>query len=477
MINLKKLVRKNIAALTPYKCARYNSAKGIMLDANENPYGNLNRYPDPYSSKVRSALANLSCVLEKQVFVSNGSDEVIDLLIRAFCEPGIDNIFVKKPSYGMYDVSASINNIGVVDTVSKNTKIIFLCSPNNPTGELFDEKEILDYCKNNVLVVVDEAYIEFASRKSLAKKIMQFKNLIVLRTLSKAWGAAGIRLGYAIADEFVVDVLNKIKYPYNISVLTQKMAFKILSKPEVMERRVKTIVKERDRVFIQLKKLGLNVFQSEANFLLFKIGGASEVQKKLEILGVIIRDRTNDFDNCLRVTIGTKSENNKFLNALKKCLLKIAFVDRDGTLIFEPQDDFQVDSLFKYKVLDGAADGLKILTKRGFKLVMITNQNGVGTSSFPEKKFRLVQDNFLKDMNACGIDFYKIFICPHLPSDLCKCRKPKTGMVDDFLKNTPINLNKSFVIGDRDSDLLFAKNIGVKGFKMPTNSKFLIPKL
>ena len=473
MIDLKKFVRPNVAALKPYVCARYNNAKGILLDANENPYGSLNRYPDPLATDVRNALASYVKVKQNQVFVGNGSDEAIDLLIRAFCEPAKDNIFIKRPTYGMYDVAASINNVEVSDEVNDNTKIIFLCSPNNPSGEVLSEDEVLKYCENDCLVVVDEAYIEFAGNRSMALKA---DNLVVLRTLSKAWGAAGIRLGYAVADEFVIEILNKIKYPYNVNTLTQKKALDLLKKPSRMRNQVKSIVRERQRVERALKKFGLKVFDSEANFLMFKIGGASEVQNKLESLGVVVRDRTSDAENALRVSIGTKNENNQFLKALEKCLVKVAFLDRDGALIFEPQDDFQIDSLAKYKVLDGVVKGLKALIKKGYNLVMITNQNGVGTSSFPEKDFLLVQNKFLKEMKSEGIEFYKVFMCPHLPSDCCECRKPKTGMVDDFIKSTAVNLTESFVIGDRDSDLEFAKNIGVKGFKMPTNSKFLIPK-
>jgi len=298
-----------------------------------------------------------------------------------------------------------------------------------------------------------------------------------LRTLSKAWGAAGIRLGYVIADEFVINVLAKVKYPYNVNTLTQNEALKILSNPNDMKKQVETILNERERVEKRLKEFGLKVFPSEANFLLFEVGDASNVKKKLETLGVIIRDRTGDFKNALRVSIGTKDKNDKFLDSLAKCLIKVAFLDRDGALIFEPQDDFQVDSLEKYKILDGVISGLQELKKRGYKLVMITNQNGIGSDSFPEEDFLLVQNQFLDDMKKNGAEFYKVFVCPHFPEANCECRKPKTGMVDDFLANTAINLGESFVMGDRDTDIQFAENIGVRGFKMRTNSEFLIPKL
>ncbi len=470
-MNINKLVRPNIANLKPYQCARYNNASGILLNANENPYGRLNRYPDPLCKDLKKALADYAETNEKNIFVGNGSDEIIDLLIRAFCDPGKDNIFIKRPSYGMYEVAAAINNIEVSDEINEYTKLIFLCSPNNPSGEILSEEEVLRFCENECLVVLDEAYIEFSSSSSMALKR---GNLVVLRTLSKAWGGAGIRLGYSLSNEQIVKTLNKIKFPYNVNVLTQKKAAEILKNPERMRRQVKMILEERARVKDRLEGLGLKVWDSRANFLLFEVGGASNVQKKLESFGLVLRDRSSDYENALRVTIGTKKENNEFLKALEKCLVKVAFLDRDGVLIYEPQDDFQVDSLKKYKILDGVKDGLRELVKSGYKLVMITNQDGMGSGHFPEKDFLLVQNQFLRDV---GVKFDEVFVCTHFAEESCNCRKPKTGMVDDFLNSNPLNMKESFVVGDRDTDMEFARNIGVKGFKQTTNNKFVTPKL
>ncbi|MDA1061182.1 MAG: histidinol-phosphate transaminase, partial [bacterium] len=437
---IKKLVRPNIAALKPYVCARYGSVDGIFLDANENPYGDLNRYPDPLARDLRAAIGKYCSVEIEEIFASNGSDEAIDLLIRAFCEPGVDNIYVKKPTYGMYDVAAAINNVSVSDEIDKNTKLIFLCSPNNPTGEIISDKDVVEFCKNyKAIVVVDQAYIEFAGQNFLMKKFQKYPNLVILRTFSKALGAAAIRLGYAICNPFIKDTLNKIKYPYNLNSLSQMKGINILKNQDKIEKQIAKIVGEKKRVASRLKSLGLKVWSSEANFLLFEIPRASEMQELLQKKGVNVRDRSEDIENTIRVTIGKASENNLFLKELEGCMDKIAFIDRDGTLIFEPQDDFQVDTLKKYRILPGVISGLKALLKRNYKLVMVTNQNGIGSPSFPKKNFDLVQNRFIKDLKKEGIQFVEVFVCPHFPKDKCECRKPKIGMVEKFLKSTAIN--------------------------------------
>lgn len=468
---LAKLVRPNIAKLDPYVCARHNlDAKGILLDANESPYGKLNRYPDPLATEVRCALSKYLQINPENIFVGNGSDEAIDLLFRCFCEQKKDQVYIPEPTYGMYKVCADINEVKIVNKITSKTKLIFLCSPNNPTGQRLNTVEIFGIIKNFPgLVILDEAYVEFSTQPSLVSEIKNYPNLVILRTLSKAWAAAGIRLGYAVANPFIIETLNKVKAPYNVNVLTQKTALKILNKKNEMLKKVKQIFKERKRVEKQLKKLKFEVFPSDANFLLFKIPQAKNIQKKLQEKGLVIRDRSSAVPHTLRVTIGTKKQNNLFLKELKNALEKIAFIDRDGVILFEPQDDFQVDSLEKYKILPGVIQGLKKLQKYCYKLVMVSNQNGIGTTNFPEENFLIVQNQLLKDLAKAGIQFTEIFICPHLPGDNCNCRKPKIGLVENFLKQTPINYSVSFMIGDRDTDMQFAKNIGVRGCKLITN--------
>ncbi len=478
---MKNLIRKNVQTLRPYTCARQTATSGILLDANENPRGKYNRYPDPYATAVRKAYG----LPLKNIFVGNGSDEAIDLLFRVFCEPGQDEVITLDPTYGMYKVSANINNvtcksvlldkdfqINIKDTlaaVTPKTKLIFACSPNNPTGNLLRQKDVLELCsKFKGIVVLDEAYIEFSKTKSMALKA---RNLVVLRTLSKAFGAAGLRVGFAIADPEIIKALNKVKPPYNVNDLSQNAALEILRKG----LQIKEILSEKERVKNALKTFELKIFPSDANFLLFRIPQASEVQKNsAKKNGVVIRDRSKMplLENCLRVSIGTPQENDRFLKELNKILQKVAFIDRDGVILFEPQDDFQVDSLEKYKILPNVQKGLADLKKKGYKLVMVSNQDGIGTSSFPEKDFLLVQNKMIEDLET---EFDEIFVCPHFAKDNCECRKPKIGMVREFFKNTPINCAESFVMGDRDSDMELAKNLGVRGVKVETNGAFSNP--
>lgn len=477
---MKNLIRKNVQALKPYICARQTASEGVLLDANENPRGKYNRYPDPYATEVRKAYG----VPIPNVFVGNGSDEAIDLLFRVFCEPGEDEVITLDPTYGMYKVSADINNVAcksvllgedfqidvekTLAAVSPNTKLIFACSPNNPTGNLLKEKDILELCERfEGIVVLDEAYIEFADSDSMALKT---GNLVALRTLSKAWGAAGLRVGFAIATEWIIEAMNKIKPPYNVNQLSQDAAKEILSG----EMQIKAILDEKKRVIARLKEFGLKVFPSDANFLLFKIPGASQIQKSLQENGVVIRDRSSMpmLADCLRVSIGTQSQNDRFLEELEKLIKKVAFIDRDGVILFENQIDFQVDSLEKYQILPGVNEGLKKLKEAGYMLVMVSNQDGRGTDSFSEEDFLLVQNRMIEDL---GIEFDEIFVCPHFAEENCDCRKPKTGMAEEFLKKTPINYDKSFVIGDRESDMEFAQNIGVRGVKAETNDIFPNP--
>lgn len=484
---MTNFIRQNIRKLKPYECARRTAQKGVMLDANENPYGNVNRYPDPDSKEIKKLLCGILKTKPENLFVGNGSDEAINLIIRIFCKEG-DEIITLDPTYGMYKVSADINGVKTksvqlnnkfqIDTaktlkeITRKTKIIFVCSPNNPTGNIIKEKDILELCeKFNGITVVDEAYIEFTNKPLQIRKIIP--NLIRIRTLSKAWGGAGIRIGYAISSPEIAKALNKIKAPYNVSLLDQKAARKILKNKKIMLERKRKILKERVEMTKKMEELKLEVYKSDANFILFKIPKAKEIQKKLKQQKIIIRDRGGMplLQNCLRVSVGTKKENAAFLKKLENCLEKVAFIDRDGVLIYEPQTDFQIDSLKKYKLLKGVREALQKLKTYGYKLIMVSNQDGLGTKSFPKQDFQKVQRKLLEDS---GVKFGGCFICPHTEKDNCGCRKPKTGLVEKFLKETPINYKKSVMIGDRGSDMKFAKNIGVRGLKAATNTNSLL---
>ncbi len=340
MIDLESLVRPNIAALAPYSTARdeLSGAPDIFLDANESPYDNgLNRYPDPHQKALKARLSEIKGLPAENIFLGNGSDEAIDLVLRVFCEPGRDNIVAIAPSYGMYEVAAATNDIQVrkvrlgadfsLDTeallaaTDVRTKVLFLCSPNNPSGNAFPNAQILGIAERFPgIVVVDEAYIDFCSIPSLAAKVNEVPNLVILQTLSKAWGMAGLRVGLALACPPIIRWMSMIKYPYNINVLAQQTVLKQLESP--IGPRVAEIVAERDRIAATLPDFPFvrKVFPSEANFLLVRVTDADALYARLLQDGIIVRNRSRvpGCEGCLRITIGTPEENRRLEASLKR---------------------------------------------------------------------------------------------------------------------------------------------------------------
>ena len=343
MRTLKELTRPNVWALKPYSSARdeYSGVEAsVFLDANENPYNTPNnRYPDPLQRKLKSLIAPLKGVKMENIFLGNGSDEAIDLVFRAFCRPGVDNVVAIDPTYGMYQVCAEVNDVeyrkilldvyyqfkasSLLSAIDENTKAIFVCSPNNPTGNSLCRKEIESLLNRfDGLVIVDEAYIDFSSSESLLKDLDKYPNLIVLQTFSKAWGCAAIRLGMAFASPEIIGIFNKIKYPYNVNRLTQEEAIRVLQHPETIKEWVNTLLEERARVMEEFVKLPccVRVFPTDANFFLAKVYEATQIYNYLVSEGIIVRNRTNVAlcNDCLRITIGTKEENDALLDALRK---------------------------------------------------------------------------------------------------------------------------------------------------------------
>lgn len=346
-MNFDPLVRPNIRSLASYRSARQDHLEGTLLDANENAIGSvlpsngipLNRYPDPFQRELRSALAQREHHAPDEIFVGVGSDEAIDLLLRVFCEPGTDRVLIPEPTYGMYRVAASIQN-AVVDRVlltddfqidraavaaalHPDTKLIFVCSPNNPTGNLLHTDDLLWLCRQAPgLVVVDEAYVEFSETASMALHVPSVENLVVLRTLSKAWGLAGIRLGYAIAHPAVIGYLLKVKSPYNINALTARAALDGLRAADAVASMVRRIRFERERVreALEASPLVAAVLPSDANFLAARFHDAARVRSALAEAGIIVRDRTHEpkLHGCLRITIGTPQENDALLGVLRR---------------------------------------------------------------------------------------------------------------------------------------------------------------
>jgi histidinol-phosphate aminotransferase len=328
--------------MKPYSSARddFHGAAEVFLDANENPYPSpYNRYPDPHQWLVKEKLAKIKGVKPTQIFLGNGSDEPIDLIIRAFCEPNQDSILITEPTYGMYKVSAEINAVNVQqalltpefdldlaaipNTFDSTTKVIFLCSPNNPTGNLLNRARIIEVIKRFYgLVVIDEAYIDFTKSKSFINELKKYPNLVVLQTFSKAWGLAGLRLGMCFASEEIVGILNKIKYPYNVNIRTQELAIDALDNAYRKDIWVEEILKERDVLARELRHLEIvdKIFPSDANFLLVRVKDAQSTYQYLMNQRIIVRDRSkvNLCYNCLRITVGTPEENRKLIEALKQ---------------------------------------------------------------------------------------------------------------------------------------------------------------
>lgn len=338
MVDLNTIVRSNILQLNPYSSARdeFTGSKGIFLDANENPYGELNRYPDPYQKKLKERLAELKDLNTNTIFLGNGSDEVIDLAFRIFCNPGFDKALTFSPTYGMYEVSAAINNTELLKLplnqefqieLNKlkpffndiHLKLIFICSPNNPTGNLINKKDI-EYILNNFngIVIIDEAYIDFAGVDSLIGLITKYNNLIVSQTFSKAWGLAGARVGIAYANKEIIKLYNKVKPPYNISELNQQAAITALENYQAYSTILARIISEKKRLIKELQKIKLikKIYPSDANFLLVEVGNANKLYSDLISKKIITRNRNVQVSNCLRITVGTPEENDNLLNAL-----------------------------------------------------------------------------------------------------------------------------------------------------------------
>lgn len=343
MKSLEELTRPNIWSLAPYSSARNEYAgreARVFLDANENPYNQpFNRYPDPLQLELKTALSKVKGIPAENIFLGNGSDEAIDLPYRCFCNPGVDNVVAIEPTYGMYKVCADINDVEyrpvllnehyqitaekLLAATDAHTKIIWLCTPNNPTGNCLKREEVIKVIEGfEGLVIVDEAYSDFSSQKTLRSELAKYPNLIVLNTMSKAWGCAAIRLGMAFASEEIIHLFNKVKYPYNVNQLTQQQALEILKDPYEVDNWVKILLQERSRMMDAFELLPIceKVYPTDANFFLAKMTDATKIYNYLVDKGIIVRNRhrVQLCQNCLRITIGTKSENSELIAALRQ---------------------------------------------------------------------------------------------------------------------------------------------------------------
>ena len=345
MFNINNILRTNIKNLIPYSSARdeYQGEACVFLDANENAFGSpleqqFNRYPDPLQHRVKKRLSEIKGVPVPNIFLGNGSDEAIDILFRSFCNPGIDNVILVPPTYGMYQVSANINDVearkvpltdefqlnleGIAEAIDQHTKLIFICSPNNPTGNSIDRADVETLLANfSGIVVVDEAYINFSRQKTFIQELTEYANLVVLQTLSKAWGLAGLRVGMAFASEEIIEVMNKVKPPYNVNEASQQLALQALANIDQVNSWIKETLIQRDRLVLGLKDFDfvVDIYPSDANFILVKTTDPKGIYSFLVQKGIIVRDRSKVelCEGCLRITVGTPNENDILLQTLQ----------------------------------------------------------------------------------------------------------------------------------------------------------------
>lgn len=512
-IDITKIIRKDIAVMESYipgtsiydlgKKYKQKPLEIIKLNANENPYGPsprvikalnntvLHYYPDSTYKYLRNEIGKYCKVNSENIIVGTGSDEIIDLLLRIVLNDG-DKVINCPPTFSMYSCYASLNKGKIIEIQTdqnfrikmneiikackdEKVKIVFLCNPNNPTGTIFDPEEIIPILETGKLIVVDEAYFEFCNITAIPL-LEKYENLVILRSFSKWAGLAGLRLGYGIMSPKLVNEIMKVKSPFSPNIAAESAAIATIEDLSFSKNIIKNILKDREVLYNKLSKINkIKVFRSYANFIFVQMGDEyyGILREKFEENKIAFRYFPK-LNNGIRITVGKPEQNNKIINVFNEVFNKnkYVFLDRDGTLIFEPQDTFQIDSIEKLEILDGVIKGLKDLTKKGYDLIMISNQDGLGTASFPKKDFEAPQNKMLSIFSKYGIKFKKIFICSHLPSENCDCRKPKLGLVKNFLKNNQINKKNSFVCGDRETDKQFARNLGIKFISMPTNGNF-----
>lgn len=509
---MKNLALLRIQKMKPYKppLDGRSAYRGMLLDFNERtkpPQSGVVRalekfingqklqiYPEYFDLEKR--ISTYAGVRPDQVMITNGSDQGIDIIFRTFTETG-DAVIIPSPSFAMfYQCARVIGNTVICPLYGKNdlsfpldevlraiddtVKLVVVCNPNNPTGtavSIADIKKIALKAKN-AIVYIDEAYFEF-SKITAVSLLETCPNIIITRTFSKAFGLASLRIGYVIARKEYIAEMVKVRGPYDVNMAAYYAACAALADTKPMERYADDVMLSA-KPFVEnfFSENAIPYFSSRSNFVLFRPDNPEDTMSILARGGALVRPQNKrNIENTLRVSIGTTQQMKKFVKIYTRAVLKnskrkYAFLDRDGTLVFEPQNTYQVDSLKKLKILDGVVMGLQELKKRGYSLIMISNQDRLGTAAFPRKSFNAPQKKMLRILRDNGIRFDRIFICPHVPSEKCRCRKPKAGLVDGFLQTANIDMDASFVCGDRNSDRKFAKNIGARFFSMKTNGNF-----
>ncbi len=508
---MKNLALSRIQAMKPYSPPLNGRSNydGLLLDFNErtkspaqpvltalkqlmeNP--RLQLYPEYFD--LTKKIADYAKVDASQVMITNGTDQAIEVIFRTFTDTA-DTVIIPEPTFAMFGQTARVvgNHIiaplyksdslafplqEVVTKINDDTKLVVICNPNNPTGTLVSLKDIERIAKKatNAIIYIDEAYFEF-SGCSAARLIKKYPNIIVSRTFSKAFGLAGLRIGYVIAQADYISEMLKVRGPYDINQIAYCAASATIANVSDMTRYSSEVMNRAKPLVEQFFKYSnIPFYDSAANFILFRPENPERVAKILIDNGILVRPQNKlNVEGMLRVTIGTVDQMKQFIEIYKTtvltCVEKYAFLDRDGTLIYEPQDTYQVDSIDKLEILDGAIEGLQELQSRGYKLAMVSNQDGLGTASFPEADFVAPQNRMLQIFKDAGVEFEQIFICPHFAEDKCDCRKPQLGLLKDFLQKTAIDTEFSFVCGDRAGDSALAENLGLRAITMPTNGNF-----
>lgn len=508
---MKNLALPRIRAMKPYEPPLDGRAAygGLLLDFNERTEPSkaairaleqfarnkkVQLYPEYVGLPAKIAV--YAGVKPGQVMVTNGTDQAIDVIFRTFIDAG-DTVVVPEPTFAMYGQYAQTIGARIVSPLyekgtlafplqevckllAKKPKLLVVTNPNSPTGGLLPAEEVAKLAElaPDTVVYVDEAYFEFA-QVTAAGLIRDYPNIIVSRTFSKAFGLAGLRIGYVLADERYIAEMLKVRGPYDVNEVACCAAIAVLDNQDEMRRYVGEVMGEA-KPFVEwfFRQNNIPYCPSAGNFILFRPDDAAGVAATLQKSGIRVRpqDKPN-IDGSLRLTIGTFDQMRLFADTYQRKVLgrrprKYAFIDRDGTLIFEPQDTFQIDSLEKLRILDGAVEGLRALAEQGYTLVLVSNQDGLGTPSFPQEDFDAPQQAMLKVFRAAGIEFARICICPHKPEDSCNCHKPKTGLLDDLLRDEPADFTNSLVCGDRASDAALAKNLGVRFVPMQLNGNF-----
>jgi histidinol-phosphate aminotransferase len=465
---------------------------GLLLDFNERTTGSKMDRLYPEYGELEGRIADYAGTPRDRVMLVNGTDRAIDIVFRTFSDRG-DKVIIPEPTFAMYGQYACVNGNRIVSpryvdgtafpvddilgSMGGSTRIVVVCNPNNPTGTLASADDVARIARNapDTIVYVDEAYFEFSGVTAVGL-IDRYPNVIVSRTFSKAFGLAGARIGYVLARPEHVAEMMKVRGPYDISRPACRAVSAVLSDMGTMRAYVKDVMTSAKPLTESFfRESGIDFWPSAANFLLFRPQDP-ETASLLYDAGISVRPQDKPgVEGTIRLTIGTSRQMRRFISVYRKAMpaRKYALIDRDGTLIHEPQDTLQVDRLDRLRVLDGAVEGLKRLQDEGYRLAIVSNQDGVGTDSFPAKDFEGPQKAMLESFRRAGVEFDEVFVCPHLPMDGCACRKPRTGLVDDWLRSVRLDKRLSFVCGDRDTDRAFADNLGLRFVPMPTNGNFL----